>query len=48
MGLSRDRAGRPASMEWFALELQAIEQELTSPSAEIDVDGRSWWNRWRS
>lgn len=47
MGLSRERAGRPVSMEWFAVELKAIESELTSPG-EIDTSGRSWWNRWRS
>ncbi len=47
MGLSRDLAKRPVSMEWFAAALTELElgrQEHRTDDQPI----RSWWTRWRS
>lgn len=47
MGLSRELARRPVSMEWVATALEGIELRMEEqPTAEQPI--RSWWNRWRS
>ncbi len=47
MGLSRELARRPVSMEWVATALEGIEQRMDEqPTVEQPI--RSWWNRWRS
>ncbi len=47
MGLSRELARRPVSMEWVATALEGIETRMEEEPA-VDQPTRSWWNRWRS
>ncbi len=47
MGLSRELARRPVSMNWVATALEGIETRMEEEPT-VDEPRRSWWNRWRS
>ncbi len=47
MGLSRELAKRPVSMDWVATALEGIETRMEEHPT-VDQPIRSWWNRWRS